>query len=498
MIVYFADRKFNILGLASTKLQNGLSVISDTRSESIESGLKIFELTVAFDINDRKTAERFTEPGNYLLRSHEDSNEFYTIVESTFNTTAGTVLIYCEDAGMDMINNVCGDFEATSAMTFAQYVAQFASDSGFIIGVNEISNLTRKLAWTGEETASARIRSVATQFDNAELSFSFDIKNMEVVAKYINVYKRRGQDAGVQLRLNREVNNIQIKKSASNIATALLVTGGIPSGKSTPIDLSGYAFDDGDIYSPQNSKYIYSRSALAKWSRKNWESDNGIGDLIRLYTYDTTSQSELATRATAELKKLMDIEVNYEIDINNLGDKNVSIGDTVYIVDELGELYLSARVLQLDESVTSKTTTLTLGEYLLKPAGLSERLEALASQFSSVVSAIDAGTSNQLYVESSAGLVLSDGSSVTTLKVTIYRGSESINSYAELVGSLGSTAYIQWYKLNAETGEYVDIPASASEISENGFKLTVTGEQVGTYRCALMIDGQLGGEQNGL
>ena len=68
-------------------------------------------------------------------------------------------------------------------------------------------------------------------------------------------------------------------------------------------------------------------------------------NIVKYYTYDTTSQSELCNRSISYLKKYCDIIYNYEVDIAILPD-NVRIGDTINIIDENGELYLSARVLK--------------------------------------------------------------------------------------------------------------------------------------------------------
>lgn len=492
MILYFADRQFNILGSASTQLPKGLNITSDTKTESIDTGLKIFECVIEFEPEDRKKAERYTEPANYLLRSDGDENEFYTIIDTTINASGHSITLYCEDAGLDMINDVCGAYAASSAMTIAQYIDIFAKDSGFVVGHNEISNLTRKLSWDGEDTAATRIRSVATQFDNAEISFSFDIKNLEITKKYINIYKKRGEDAGVKLHLNREINNIETTKSVSNLATALYVTGGTPSGKSSPITLAGYAYDDGDFYSPKDSKYLYIRSALAKWSRMNWEGGSGTGHLVKQYSYETTSQSTLCSHAVTNLKELADVAINYEVDINNADDKQIGLGDTISIIDDQGELYLSARVLQIESSVTSGSKVLTLGDYLIKQSGISDRITALAGQFSNITTAIEGSITNVLHIESSNGLIFKDGIETTQLNVTIYRGSEVISNYEQLTAQLGYTAYLRWSYLT-DTG-YVEIPSSDSRLSNDSFTLTLSTADVAektTFKCELMLEGSV-------
>ena len=129
--------------------------------------------------------------------------EFYTIIESERDSKDQTIYIYAEDAGMDLLNEVVGPYAADQAYDIEFYVNKFAADTGFEIGINEIPNLTRKLSWEGEATATERIASVATQFDNAEISYSFETKGMIITHKYINIHKQRGKDSGIQLRLNR-------------------------------------------------------------------------------------------------------------------------------------------------------------------------------------------------------------------------------------------------------------------------------------------------------
>lgn len=201
---------------------------------------------------------------------------------------------------------------------------------------------------------------------------------MKIKHKYINLHKKRGVDQGRELRINREVKNIIVKSSVEDLATALSVTGGYPEDSETPINLKGYKYDDGDIY--LSGSTIYSRSAVAKWSRYLSEKGNGTGHIVQTYTYDTLSQSELCNRAVSKLKKIYDAAVSYEVELAYLPD-GIKIGDTVNIVDDTGELYLSARIMKLESSICNDEYTATLGEYKLKSSGISEKMESLAAQF---------------------------------------------------------------------------------------------------------------------
>lgn len=377
MILYFADRHMNVIGQASTELPKGLYISDDLKTEEVEAGVATLEFTLNYTASTRNDAKQYGSVGNYILRKNGDEQEFYTIITSEENIFKQEVEIYAEDAGMDLLNETVGEYKADKAYPASYYVEKFSDDSGFEIGINEVSNYNRKLSWEGETTASERILSVATQFD-AEVSYTFEIDRLKIKHKYINLHKKRGVDQGRELRINREVKNIIVKSSVEDLATALSVTGGYPEDSETPINLKGYKYDDGDIY--LSGSTIYSRSAVAKWSRYLSEKGNGTGHIVQTYTYDTLSQSELCNRAVSKLKKIYDAAVSYEVELAYLPD-GIKIGDTVNIVDDAGELYLSARIMKLESSIYNDEYTATLGEYKLKLSGISEKMESLAAQF---------------------------------------------------------------------------------------------------------------------
>ena len=377
MILYFADRHMNVLGQASTELPKGLYISDDLKTEEVEAGVATLEFTLNYTASTRNDAKQYGSVGNYILRKNGDEQEFYTIITSEENISKQEVEIYAEDAGMDLLNETVGEYKADKAYPASYYVEKFSDDSGFEIGINEVSNYNRKLSWEGETTASERILSVATQFD-AEVSYTFEIDRLKIKHKYINLHKKRGVDQGRELRINREVKNIIVKSSVEDLATALSVTGGYPEDSETPINLKGYKYDDGDIY--LSGSTIYSRSAVAKWSRYLSEKGNGTGHIVQTYTYDTLSQSELCNRAVSKLKKIYDAAVSYEVELAYLPD-GIKIGDTVNIVDDTGELYLSARIMKLESSAANDEYTATLGDYKAKSSGISDKMVELAAQF---------------------------------------------------------------------------------------------------------------------
>lgn len=491
MILYFANREMQILGQASTILPNGFVILDDLKSEDVDTGVATFECKIGFDKENRLKLEGMTNAGNYLLRSDGDENEFYTIIDSEIDTKNQEVYIYAEDAGLDLLNEVVGAFEATESHTAEWYINKYTNDSGFEIGINEIpSTSTRKLSWDGEATATERLASIATQFGGYEISFSFAINGMEVSNKYINIYKERGKSIEEPLMLNRDIDRIITKKSVANLATAFLCTGGIPKGKDKPITLEGYEYDDGDFY--VSGKYVKSREAVNKWSRYVWNKEPNqqtgyAGHIVRRYTYDTTSQKTLCSHAITELKKICDMEVNYEVDINRLPD-TVRIGDRVNIVDDAGELYLSARILKFDKSAVNKSYKATLGEYLIKDSGISQKVEDLAAQFAELA----ANRTFYTWIayaddETGAGISL-DPAGKEYMGTAANQASEEVD--------ISDPSIFKWSKIKGEQGEqgipgtngtdgktsYFHIKYSSVSNPTSSSQMTETpSEYIGTY-----------------
>ena len=390
MIIYFADRAMNILGSASIGLPKGLMITNDKKTEEISEGVAIFECNLDYNFVNPDEGEeqevdvkKLAAVGNFILKQSSDSSEVevYTIIDSTIDPIQKDASIYAEDAGLDLLNEVVGKYAADKAYNIAYYINKFAYDSGFEIGINEVSNLTRKLSWDGETTATERLLSVATQFDNAEIEFSFKVENMAVTGKYINVYRNRGNDSGVTLTVGKEVSGFRIKSSIADLATAYRCTGGTPEGSENPITLNGYKYDDGDFY--VEGSYVKSRKALEKWSRyqiKTEKNKNDVGHIVKSFTYDTTSKSELCNRAVSSLKKICDEAVTYEVELLYLPD-GVKVGDTVSIVDDDDNIYLTARLLKLEMSESNDTKEAELGDYVRQGSGIDAKVMELAEQF---------------------------------------------------------------------------------------------------------------------
>jgi len=463
MIVYFADRSLTVLGSASTDLPYGLRITDDTREEDLESGIKTFKCTLTYSNMTRALVMDTVAVGNFLLRSHEDENEFYTILTTEHDTETQSITVYAEDAGLDLLNTLAPAYEPTAAQNIEWYISQWLP-AGWTIGRNEIgTSTTKKLpAWDGESSLTERLLSIVNQFDG-EIGFSYEINQLNITARKVDIYKHRGNSEAVyQLKLGYEVSRIQTNKSIENLATAFTCYGSAPEGKDTPINLSGcsYSSDGTTTHDPAVSsddyvivgKQVRCKSAMNKW--KSALDTDGL--LVREYTYETTSKKELFSHAVAELRKVVDEEVTYDLEIIDF-PKNARLGDRINVVDDADEVYLEGRILNLETSVISKSTRVTLGDYIIKTSGISSRMEKLAAEARK--RAVSATT---LSIASSSGLIFHNQAIATTLTATAFYGETAITSQEQLNNIFGADAVIKWYLSGTAVGTGFTLQVSSN------------------------------------
>lgn len=387
MIVYFADRQLHVLGQASTDLPAGLLVIDDNKIEDIETGIATFEGTIPWTDDTRAECEQYIKAGNYVLRAKDEQYEAYTITEAELNTKERTAYFYAEDASLALLNEVAITYpfdDTEVSKTLTEYLTEFLSDTGFEIGRNEAENDTEESSEPfSEQTLTERLNELAQRF-KYEISYSYALSadGFQIEKMYVNVYKKRGNDTGVKLFLNKDIDSITVKYNSDNLATSLLVYG---PGKE---ELTGYTYesDENDFevveqYFSQDREQTHaclqSPSALNKWGRLV---DGTPRHITKVFETESTEQAQMAEEAAKELSKCIEPDVNYECEIAGHLPDGVGIGDRVYIIDERGELYLKSRLIKIETSVSNNEQKVTFGEYLLQGNTVAAKVYDVSSK----------------------------------------------------------------------------------------------------------------------
>lgn len=460
MIIYFADRNFKILGSASTTLNEGFMIQDDKTVEEISPGINTFEATIGWKEGDRQQLTQMTEVGNFIIKgsnfgvrdSENTYNSLYTIVETSLDTKSQQISIYAEDAGLDLINKTV-DGVTLNNYTLKGMIDFFVSEDWKIRIEDEPTGM-KTYTWEGENTAIERLNSIANIW-GYEIFYTFDIKGMEIKSKNINLAKKRGVEILNQSRVNLDIDRISIKKSIIDMATALQVKGGTEEGSKTNVNLKGYKYtfsdENNDIYKVDlTTGQIRNITAMEKWGSVL---DND-GLIVRTYNSETTDKAKLAGEARAYLQKICHPIVNYEIDFANLPE-GAKLGDKITIIDEEGELYLTARILKLESSSTEQKQTATLGEYTIKESGINEKIAEMAEQFSQIANKRQFYTWIAYADDESGSNISTEASGKKYLGIAVNQITPSVD--------ISDPSKFKWTVIHATDGEAITITISSSD-----------------------------------
>lgn len=106
MVIYIANRSMTIIDCFTSELRNPIRVISDSDDEKVESGNIIFNFSMSFSEDQKERVRSEIQAGNFVLRKrkHGSLYECFTIVNREYDSEDNTISAYCEDEGMDLLN----------------------------------------------------------------------------------------------------------------------------------------------------------------------------------------------------------------------------------------------------------------------------------------------------------------------------------------------------------------------------------------------------------
>lgn len=388
---FILSRDMHVLCAPSTDSPNSLPIFDDKQTILLSNNTVVS--TYDFSVQQKHPDAQNLQMGNYIVfvdKYHK--TKMYTLMSHDGDDITHTW--HAEDVGLDLLNESSEKWDYTGQPhDIAWYLDNLVlKDSGWIIGINEASTLTRALKFDGEtDTQLRRLGDIANQFDGAEVDFTIEMNGAQVTKQVVNIYKK----VGSAVTQGRYIDSVNLKSLHSSGSIGDLITAVKPfgaqmdmpegqEGEAPRINIADVTYDDGRYYSPKGHLYLYDREARQQWSRfraYNYANQGEFdGYIVGSYTYDTKDPNELLKRALTELKSRNKPSETYEA---NLLDINADIGDYVQIAHNQYNppIYLSARV----ESVTNCYTangqdTGVLGDYRKLESDIDPRIKEMIDQ----------------------------------------------------------------------------------------------------------------------
>ena len=397
MIFHVTDGNFKVLAAVTDDVPDGWILQDDDRVEELETGTSTFSFTVGYRFNKSKSdpfsrtnAANIFKAGNHIFKTNNwgsfSSDQVYTIVTSEENFKDGTFTVESEDLGLDLLNDVLPAAEEKSA-TAKEFMDEALKGTDFIFKINDAQDIPAKALSFSEETVSSRILNIADAFGmRVRYRYEFDNNGFKTDGtnhgKIIDFISKNSENNGTILYMNTDIEDMHVQTDVSDLVTALEVSGTNDVGNS--INLSGFTVPDTD-----KSRYVLKgtvlRDTVAYRNYPGYNGRNNEGFLTGIFNYSNQvkNQEELYEAAKKQLIELSSPKVTYEVDLydNVLYEKNVSVGETVSIVeDDISETYLTAVVQKLEVSELSGRATITLGDYKIASSGIGEQVQRIANR----------------------------------------------------------------------------------------------------------------------
>ena len=422
--------------------------------EILHTYLKGSSYTLEFTTMTAHDDAVFLVEGNKLSFIRKNKGYHLTImsVEKGGDTTTVTAYGLC----LELTNEYVGEYKATRAMSFAEYINAYGFERSFTIGKNEVSNKKITHEWTGSDTVLARLYSIANVFD-AELEFvtqlndDYSLKNV-----VLNIYRTHSdsvQGMGTDkrstiLRYPNDVYGITKTSDITELYTAIRPTG------TNGLQLNSIS---GRTVKDSNGNVLYKvqgNNILAPQSRDRFPSTlitNHSNDMyaVQIWSYETENVETLYGQALAQLKKNCVPKVTYDVDVYIDAD----IGDTFTIEDAeySPTLYLEARITEQEICFTDSEKCKTIFDNFEEKQ--SQISSALISEMNKMIEL------KKVYegsIVSSNGVLFKNDSDSTKLTALVKDDGVDITSKYSII----------WYKDDVQISTNQTITVSGSDLSE--------------------------------
>ncbi|TBL12868.1 peptidase S74 [Bacillus paranthracis] len=187
------------------------------------------------------------------------------------------------------------------------------------------------------------LKKIASLFE-LEIQYRAEVVGSQVVGRYVDMVKKRGQETGKEITLGKDLMGIKRIENSQNICTALL----------------GFVKKEGGEFITiteinNGVPYLVDNDAFQRWNEKGQHK-------FGFYSPETENEDmdakRLMTLMKTELAKRVNTSVSYEVEAQSIGrvfglsHELINEGDTIRIKDTgfTPKLYLEARAIAGDES----------------------------------------------------------------------------------------------------------------------------------------------------
>lgn len=193
MLLTIHNNNLQKVAYIDNEKQTTLNFFNDKWTRSLETGTSVFEFSVfkkkiKSDTVVEKAYKHLNERSFVSFRYKKRSYLFNVM---KIEEDEHIIRCYCENLSLELLLEYQGAYKATKPMTFKEYLDEWGTLglSKVTLGINQIKDAKKTLEWEGQETALARLISLARNFD-AEIEFETKLQADSQLDEFVlNVYK---------------------------------------------------------------------------------------------------------------------------------------------------------------------------------------------------------------------------------------------------------------------------------------------------------------------
>jgi phage minor structural protein len=379
-MIFYLDRHERVQAIFTNNgSPDSCPYYDDVLKEDLDTGTSSYEFRIP---SNHEKANEIEEGGFIVRKNMENELVMFTVIQiEETHADMGDKYIYAENAGLELLNDI---FRPITHMSknVNQIMDIVLADTRWVRGTTEYMGIDN-FYFEDYQTVLSALQYVRERF-GAELNFRVKMKNGEIVARYVDLVEKRGDDTKKRFTYNKDINSIRRKIDMTDVVTALIGVGkGDKNGIPKTFRSIGYYTANGKPFQkPLNQDWVGDPDAVQRYGIKGKH-------LFGVYQYDTSNAEDLLKRTWAELQTRKTPKITYELDVAllerlaNMEHEAVRLGDTVYVVDETFSpaLYLEARVRQLETCFSDPSRDkCVLGNFKKAKSNITPEMRSLQSK----------------------------------------------------------------------------------------------------------------------
>lgn len=402
----------------------------------LEYSTSTFDFTIPKIVNGELHDDvKYINDDMFVSFYYDNSYHVFYVSQLVENDTSFQVT--CNNTNLELAQEQSVALKSDTAQSVAWYL-QHLDILGFTnleIGVNEISDKTRKLEFEPQETKLAQLHSLMSKFD-AEFAFRTELNRDGTVKHFIiDIFQQPDDNhhgigkyhGDVVLHYQNELKGVQVASDKTQLFNAGVFTG------ADGVNLESVEFEEKnelgqvEFYSRRGSSYVFAPLSRERypstmnpnnadnWTRKDFQTEYKDVNSLKGYALRTIRQY-----AYPLLTYTVDVQSSF---MDNY--KDVNLGDTVKIINNnfRGGLALEARVSEMvvsfDMPLNNSVVFTNFKRLVNKPSdNLQQRIDEIAAR--ALPYRVEITTTN--------GTAFKNGVGRSTVRPVLKQGDRTVNA----------------------------------------------------------------------